>query len=60
MPSRYVNPTWAAYPPAPEKLEELYELVSALWRIPIGVRVPDEHCILPSDVDIGFCFCISC
>lgn len=27
VPSRYVNPTWAAYPPEPEKLGELYELV---------------------------------
>ena len=27
VPSRYVNPTWAAYPPVPEKLGELYELV---------------------------------
>lgn len=27
VPSQYVNPTWAAYPPKPEKLGELYELV---------------------------------
>lgn len=27
VPSRYVNPTWAAYPPEPQKLAELYELV---------------------------------
>jgi hypothetical protein len=27
VPNQYVNPTWAAYPPEPEKLGELYELV---------------------------------
>lgn len=35
VPSRYVPPTWAAYPPEPEKLGELYELVRAsktMWR----------------------------
>ncbi len=30
VPSRYVNPAWAAYPPSPEKLGEVYELVRAL------------------------------
>jgi hypothetical protein len=30
VPSQYVNPTWAAYPPKPEKLGELYELVRTL------------------------------
>jgi hypothetical protein len=50
VPSRYVPPTWAAYPPEPEKLGELYELGyrdALAWllkngKVPYGVANPDE------------------
>ena len=41
VPSQYVNPTWAAYPPEPEKLGELYELVGAVCRV-VGVYIDTD------------------